>query len=129
MWPAEYCANWGLEASRIREVITRVSGPGKSTGETLELTPGTQQVLEKAIEEAQHLGNHNIGTEHILLGLVNHGEGIAMDVLRKMGITADQIRRQTKRVLQESNTQTNSKPETQRESGKKTKDKSRTPPR
>ncbi len=117
----------GLEASRIREVITRVSGPGKSTGETLELTPGTQQVLEKAIEEAQHLGNHNIGTEHILLGLVNHGEGIAMDVLRKMGITADQIRRQTKRVLQESNTQTNSKPETQRESGKKTKDKSRTP--
>jgi ATP-dependent Clp protease ATP-binding subunit ClpC len=117
----------GLEASRIREVITRISGPGKSSGETLELTPGTQQVLEKAIEEAQHLGNHNIGTEHILLGLVSHGEGIAMDVLRKMGITADQIRRQTKRVLQESNTQSTSKPEPQRESSKKTKDKSRTP--
>ena len=117
----------GLEVSRIREVITRISGPGKSSGETLELTPGTQQVLEKAIEEAQHLGNHNIGTEHILLGLVSHGEGIAMDVLRKMGITADQIRRQTKRVLQESNTQSMSKPESQRETTKKTKDKSRTP--
>lgn len=117
----------GLEASRIREVITRVSGPGKSSGETLELTPGTQQVLEKAIEEAQHLGIHNIGTEHILLGLVNHGEGIAMDVLRKMGITADQIRRQTKRVLQESNPPSTSKTEPQRETAKKTKDKSRTP--
>jgi ATP-dependent Clp protease ATP-binding subunit ClpC len=50
------------------------------------------------------MGHHYIGTEHILLGLVRHGEGVALDVLRKLGVTPDQIRRQTRRVLQETST-------------------------
>jgi ATP-dependent Clp protease ATP-binding subunit ClpC len=48
------------------------------------------------------MGHHYIGTEHLLLGLVRHNEGVAVDVLRKLGVTAEQIRRQTRRVLQES---------------------------
>ena len=48
------------------------------------------------------MGHHYIGTEHILLGLVRYGEGIALDVLRKLGVSPEQIRRQTRRVLQES---------------------------
>ena len=60
-----------------------------------------RSVLEQAVEEARRLGHHYIGTEHILLGLVR-GEGPAMDVLRKLGVTPDQIRRQTRRVLNES---------------------------
>jgi ATP-dependent Clp protease ATP-binding subunit ClpC len=48
------------------------------------------------------MGHHYIGTEHLLLGLVRHGQGIALDVLRKLGVTPEQIRRQTRRVLQES---------------------------
>ena len=59
-------------------------------------------MLEFAVEEAQRMGHHYIGTEHLLLGLVRHNEGVAMDVLRKLGVTAEQIRRQTRRVLQES---------------------------
>jgi len=79
-------------------------GPGEYRGGKLDLSPGTQQVLELAVEEARRMGHHYIGTEHILLGLVSHGEGIAMDVLRKLGVSPEQIRRQTRRVLQESST-------------------------
>jgi ATP-dependent Clp protease ATP-binding subunit ClpC len=92
----------GLEASRVEEMIERLTGPGQTRGAKLDLSPGTQQVLEFAVEEARRMGHHYIGTEHILLGLVRYGEGVAMDVLRKMGITPEQIRRQTRRVLQES---------------------------
>jgi ATP-dependent Clp protease ATP-binding subunit ClpC len=92
----------GLEADRVQEIVERLTGPGQYRGGKLDLSPGTQQVLEYAVDEARKMGHHYIGTEHLLLGLVRNGEGIAMDVLRKLGVTAEQIRRQTRRVLQES---------------------------
>ena len=92
----------GLEADRVQEVIERLAGSGQHRGGKLDLSPGTQQVLEYAVDEARRMEHHYIGTEHLLLGLVRHGEGVAMDVLRKLGVTAEQIRRQTRRVLQES---------------------------
>ncbi len=92
----------GLEINRVQEIVERLTETGQYQGGKLDLSPGTQQVLELAVDEARRMGHHYIGTEHILLGLVRHGEGIAMDVLRKLGITAEQIRRQTRRVLQES---------------------------
>jgi ATP-dependent Clp protease ATP-binding subunit ClpC len=94
----------GLETQRVQEMIERLVGFGQYRGGKLDLAPGTQQVLEQAVEEARRMGHHYIGTEHLLLGLVRHGEGVAMDVLRKLGITAEQIRRQTHRILQESTT-------------------------
>lgn len=94
----------GLESQRVQEMIERLVGFGQYRGGKLDLSPGTQQVLEQAVEEARRMGHHYIGTEHLLLGLVRHGEGVAMDVLRKLGITAEQIRRQTHRILQESTT-------------------------
>ena len=94
----------GLEVDRVEEIIERITGTGQYQGGKLELSPGMQQVLELAVEEARKMGHHYIGTEHLLLGLVAYDEGIAIDVLRKMGITSEQIRRQTRRVLQESST-------------------------
>lgn len=94
----------GLESNRVKEIVERLTETGQVRevrGGKLDLTPGTQKVLELAVDEARRMGHHNIGTEHLLLGLVRHGEGIAMDVLRKLGITSEQIRRQTRRVLQE----------------------------
>jgi len=91
----------GMDSDRMREIVERVAGSGDYTGGKIELAPETQQVLEQAVEEARRLGHHYIGTEHILLGLVR-GEGTAMDVLRKLGVTPDQIRRQTRRVLNET---------------------------
>jgi ATP-dependent Clp protease ATP-binding subunit ClpC len=92
----------GLEADRVQEIVERMTSPGQYRGGKLDLAPGTQQVLEYAVDEARNMGHHYIGTEHLLLGLVRSGEGVAMDVLRKLGVSAEQIRRQTRRVLQES---------------------------
>ncbi len=93
----------GLEPERVQQMVERLTGVGQYRGAKLDLSPGTQQVLEFAVDEARRMGHHYIGTEHLLLGLVRYGEGVAMDVLRKLGVTPDQIRRQTRRVLQESN--------------------------
>jgi len=86
----------------VREVVQRVSGAAVNFDPNrIELAPETQQVLEFAIDEARRLGHHYIGTEHILLGLIRI-ESTGMEVLRRLGITGDQIRRQTRRVLNES---------------------------
>ena len=92
----------GLEPERVQEMAERLSGIGQHRGGKIDLSPGVQEVLEFAIDEARRMGHHYIGTEHLLLGLVRSTEGKAMDVLRKLGITPEQIRRQTRRVLQES---------------------------
>jgi ATP-dependent Clp protease ATP-binding subunit ClpC len=91
----------GLEPERVREIIERLGGMGDSKNKRLDLTAGVQQVLEFAIEEARQMGHHYIGTEHILLALVRSEEGQAMEVLKKLGVTPEQVRRQTRRVLQE----------------------------
>src|SRR5512144_952960 len=92
----------GMTSDRVREIIERVAATeSRFNPEKIELAPDTQQVLEYAVDEARRLGHHYIGTEHILLGLVRV-EGTAMEVLRRLGVTADQIRRQTRRVLNET---------------------------
>ncbi|MDO9302309.1 MAG: Clp protease N-terminal domain-containing protein, partial [Anaerolineales bacterium] len=92
----------GMTPERVREMVQRVSGAATNFDSThIELAAETQQVLEFAIEEARRLGHHYIGTEHILLGLVRI-ESTGMEVLRRLGVTGDQIRRQTRRVLNES---------------------------
>jgi ATP-dependent Clp protease ATP-binding subunit ClpC len=92
----------GMTPERVREMVERVSGTTTTFDPNrIELAPETQQVLEYAIEEARRLSHHYIGTEHILLGLIRV-EGTGMEVLRRLGITGDQVRRQTRRVLNES---------------------------
>src|SRR5512135_2525321 len=92
----------GMTSDRVREVIRRVTTSSSSFDPNrVELASETQQVLEHAVDEARRLGHHYIGTEHILLGLM-HVDSTAMEVLRRLGVTAEQIRRQTRRVLNES---------------------------
>lgn len=92
----------GLEPARVKEMVERLTGVGRHTGGRIELAPATEEVLQYAIEEARRMGHHYIGTEHLLLGLMRLDEGVAIDALRRLGITPEQIRRQTRRVLQES---------------------------
>ena len=118
----------GLEADRVQEIVERLTGTGQYSGGKLDLSPGTQEVLEFAVEEARQMGHHYIGTEHLLLGLVRYNDGVALDVLRKLGVTPEQIRRQTRRVLQESSTsrRTTNKGKEER-SSRKEKQKAKTP--
>ena len=118
----------GLDAVRVQAMVERLSGgPGTRTPFTkIELSPSTKRVLELAVEEARRMGQHYISTEHLLLGLARQNEGLAIDVLRKFGISAEQIRRQTRRMLRESPVATSeSSSSSPRRSAKK--EKSKTP--
>jgi ATP-dependent Clp protease ATP-binding subunit ClpC len=92
----------GLEEERVKEMIERVIPPGRLFPERIQLSMGTEKVIQNAIEEARKLGHQYIGTEHLLLGLVRETEGTAADVLRRLGVSPEQVRRQTRRILQDS---------------------------
>ncbi|MEX2031194.1 MAG: ATP-dependent Clp protease ATP-binding subunit [Anaerolineales bacterium] len=100
----------GLDPARVKDTVERLAGIGRHAGGRIELAPGTEQVLHLAIEEARRMGHHYIGTEHLLLGLVRQNEGVGLDVLRRLGVTPEQIRRQTRRILQESPTRRAAQP-------------------
>jgi len=90
-----------LDSERVKEMVERLTAASRPPAGRIELAPTTEQVLQFAIEEARRMGHHYIGTEHLLLGLVRQDEGVAVDVLKRMGVTPEQVRRQTRRVLQE----------------------------
>ena len=112
----------GLEIDRVREIIDRLTEHGSEKPAQIELGADTQQVLELAIDEARRMGHHYIGTEHLLLGLISANTGLVVDALKKLGITQEQIRRQTRRVLQENSSAAvgpaNQKAETRKEEEK-----------
>ena len=92
----------GLETERVQEMVERLAPIGRQETPALELSVGGQQVLEYAIEEARQQGHQFIGTEHLLLALTRSTEGMALEVLKKLGVTPEQVRRQTRRVMDES---------------------------
>jgi len=91
----------GLEADRVIETVEEELGFGDHTGQ-IALSPGMQQVIPFAIEEARQKGQKSVGTEHLLIGLTRLSDCEAMNILKKFGVSAEQIRRQTDRVLRES---------------------------
>lgn len=98
----------GLEQRRVEELVERLTRASTRTPSSqLDLSPGTKRVLELAVDEARRMGHHYIGTEHLLLGLVRQSEGVAIDVLKRLGVSPEEVRRQTRRVLQESPLQSN----------------------
>jgi len=91
----------GLDIDSVLTITESITGFGEYSGDALALSRGTQRVLELAVEEARNLSHHYIGVEHILLGLVTYGKGVANDVLEQLGLSAEQIRRQTLREIEE----------------------------
>ena len=93
----------GLRQSQVEKLVEKFTAGNERPGVTrMDLSPATKRVLELAVEEARRMGHHYIGTEHLLLGLVRHPDGVAMDVFNELKISPDEIRRQTRRVLQEN---------------------------
>src|SRR5437868_8432826 len=90
----------GVDVSKVRPAIEHIIGRGERIvlGE-VGLTPRAKKVIELAVDEARRLKHHYIGTEHILLGLVREGEGIAAGVLESLGATMPRVRAQTLLVL------------------------------
>ena len=82
--------------SAVREVVNE--GTSESY-EHIPFTPRAKKVLELSLREALQMGHNYIGTEHILLGLLKEGEGVAARVLNSMGITLDIVKEKVKELL------------------------------
>ena len=91
----------GLEPESVRDMVEKELGFGDHTGQ-ITLSPGMQQVIPFAMDEARKKGQKSVGTEHLLFGLIRLPDCEGMTVLGKLGVSAEQIRRQTDRVLRES---------------------------
>jgi len=104
---AKVLANLGIELNKVRSAVEFIIGRGDRppTGE-VGLTPRAKKVIELAVDEARRLNHHYIGTEHLLLGLVREGEGIAAGVLESLGVNLEKVRAETTRILSQSGPQT-----------------------
>ena len=93
----------GLQSGDVKHWVERLS-PAPHHPPLLsvefDLSPRTKRVLELAGDEARRLDDPRIDTHHILLGLVRQGDGTAWQVLNNLGVTGEQIRRYTRRILQ-----------------------------
>jgi len=100
---AKVLANLGVDLNKVRSAVEFIIGRGDKavTGE-IGLTPRARKVIELAVDEARRLGHHYIGTEHLLLGLVREGEGIAAGVLESLGVSLEKVRAEVFRVLSQS---------------------------
>ena len=108
---AKVLYDMGVDITKVRSAVEFIIGRGErvNVGE-ISLTPRAKKVIELAVEEARRLGHSYIGTEHLLLGLVREGEGIAAGVLESLGVSLEKVRQkviqsvsqQPSRLTQES---------------------------
>jgi excisionase family DNA binding protein len=107
---AQVLRNLNVELKQVCEAVDSIIGRGgRIVSGEVGLTPRAKKVLELSVEEAHRLDQHYAGTEHLLLGLIREGEGIAAEVLASQGVELDQARAETLRALrqlQESETDT-----------------------
>ncbi|MFY9563388.1 MAG: ATP-dependent Clp protease ATP-binding subunit [Limnochordia bacterium] len=90
----------GVSLDKVRQEIENVIGRGESAFQgAIGFTPRTKRVFELAIDEARQLGHTYIGTEHILLGLIREGEGVAAQILRNLDIDLESMRKQVIELL------------------------------
>src|ERR1700730_2292699 len=85
----------GVELNRVRSAVTFIIGRGdRIVKAEIGLTPRSKKVIELAVDEARRMNHHYIGTEHLLMGLVREGEGIAAGVLESLGVNLEKVRTQ-----------------------------------
>ncbi|KYH31403.1 ATP-dependent Clp protease ATP-binding subunit [Neomoorella mulderi] len=97
---ARALTNLGVNVKAVRDEVRKIIRPGEApAGGEIGLTPRAKRVLELANEEARRQGVNYVGTEHILLGLLEEGEGLAAQVLSGLGLSPDKIRQQVIALL------------------------------
>jgi ATP-dependent Clp protease ATP-binding subunit ClpC len=116
---AKVLMSMGVTLSKVRSAVEYIIGRGeKATTGEIGLTPRAKRVIELAIDEARRLGHNYIGTEHLLLGLLHEGEGVAAGVLESFGITLEQARSEVVRI--QSQTATSARPKATRAAATRT---------
>ena len=103
---AKVLSNLGVELNKVRSAVEFIIGRGdRTTSGEIGLTPRAKRVIELAVDEARRLNHSYIGTEHLLLGLVREGEGIAAGVLESLGVNLERVRGETTRILAQTQPQ------------------------
>src|SRR5690606_4244103 len=89
----------GLGSEKIQREVEHLIGRGHEMPQSLHYTPRAKKVIELSMDEARKLGHSYVGTEHILLGLIREGEGVAARVLNNLGISLNKARQQVLQLL------------------------------
>ena len=98
---AQALESLGISLDVVRQQIEEIIGRGQQApSEHIPFTPRSKKVLELSLREALQLSHDYIGTEHILLGLIREGDGVAAQVLVKLGADLNRVRQQVIQLLQ-----------------------------
>ena len=98
---AKVLESLGISLAAVRQQVEEIIGPGQQAPSGhIPFTPRAKEVLELAQREARALGHDYMGTEHILLGLIREGGGVAAQVLVKLGADLNRVRQQVIQLLQ-----------------------------
>ena len=100
---ARVLSSLGVDLNKVRSAVEFIIGRGDKPAQgEIGLTPRAKKVVELAVDEARRMNHTYIGTEHLLIGLLREGEGVAAGVLESLGVTLDKIRAETHRILSHS---------------------------
>jgi len=97
---AKVLESLGISLEAVRSQVEEIIGQGQAAPVGhIPFTPRAKKMLELSLREARQLGHNYIGTEHILLGLIREGEGVAAQVLQKLGADLNRVRQQVIQLL------------------------------
>jgi ATP-dependent Clp protease ATP-binding subunit ClpC len=97
---AQALESLGIGLDAVRQQVEQVIGQGQhAPSGRIPFTPSAKKVLELSLREALQLGHNYIGTEHILLGLTREGDGVAAQVLVKLGAELNRVRQQVIQLI------------------------------
>jgi len=100
---ARVLSSLSVDLSKVRSAVEFIIGRGEKPAQgEIGLTPRAKKVVELAVDEARRMNHTYIGTEHLLIGLLREGEGVAAGVLESLGVTLDKVRAETHRILSHS---------------------------
>ena len=101
---ARVLANMNVDLQKVRSAVEFIIGRGERpvSGENIGLTPRAKKVIELAVDEARRMSHHYIGTEHLLVGLMREGEGVAAGVLESLGVSLEKARTEAQRILSQN---------------------------
>ena len=106
---AKVLVNLSVQLNKVRSAVEFIIGRGEraASGE-IGLTPRAKKVIELSVDEARRLNHQYIGTEHLLIGLLREGDGVAAGVLESLGVNLEKARAETTRLLSQSQSQAQS---------------------
>ena len=94
-----------VDLTKVRSAVEFIIGRGERPAQgEIGLTPRAKKVVELAVDEARRMNHTYIGTEHLLIGLLREGEGVAAGVLESLGVNLEKVRAETHRILSNSST-------------------------